>query len=472
MNKLVFILYISIISPIAGISIFTGGPEKKYNNLSENYYRSNFTFNKIELSFSDTLKSCVDCHGDMLEGENVHAPAKSDCQRCHITNGQEHPMEAVAGFNLKADVPTLCYECHDPKNESKFVHDPVMKGNCLGCHDIHKSPNLYLVKANPVSGICYECHQLEIPKGNMIHGAITEGNCTGCHNPHEGKDQHFMKTSRLDRMCGSCHRPIRKQLKQEFTHTPFGKKKCFSCHNGHSAKNADLIDPKTRDLCLSCHEDIHQSIQTAGLTHQALNDDKACSNCHSGHGSAHRGNLVKAEKELCLTCHNNQIINEEYTIKGLKASLAKGNFVHQAITENGCTACHQPHVAELDGLLSAAFPNVSYAEAKIDNFELCFTCHDKRLFASASDTVTNFRNKDYNLHFAHIKGNKGRNCNLCHNVHGAKNKQLIDETVMFGSWAMPINYKPYENGGFCAPGCHEEKEYIRYELPDSLKIRN
>ena len=70
------------------------------------------------------------------------------------------------------------------------------------------------------------------------------------------------------------------------------------------------------------------------------------------------------------------------------------------------------------------------------------------------------------------KNDKGRNCNLCHNVHGATNQHLIENKAWFGNWEMPINYKAFENGGSCAPGCHEEKKYIRYELPDSLKIGN
>ena len=120
--------------------------------------------------------------------------------------------------------------------------------------------------------------------------------------------------------------------------------------------------------------------------------------------------------------------------------------------------------------MSATFPIGSYASAETDNFALCFKCHDETLFASPIDTLTNFRNDNNNLHYAHIKENKGRNCNLCHNMHGSPNQHMIDDKVMFGNWEMPINYKAFENGGSCAPGCHEEKKYIRFVLPDSLNI--
>ena len=116
-------------------------------------YYLNDDFEAIKYITTDSIKDCNECHSDMLEGENVHSPAKKDCQRCHITNGVEHPLEAVVGFNLKTDVPNLCYECHEPKTESEFVHDPIRKGDCLTCHDIHNSPNLYLVKKDPVAGL-------------------------------------------------------------------------------------------------------------------------------------------------------------------------------------------------------------------------------------------------------------------------------------------------------------------------------
>ena len=93
-------------------------------------------------SLTDSTKSCISCHDDLLVDETVHAPAKKDCERCHIDNGTEHPLENSIGFSLKQEVPNLCYECHDPKNEEEHVHSPTGKGECLTCHSPHSSPNL------------------------------------------------------------------------------------------------------------------------------------------------------------------------------------------------------------------------------------------------------------------------------------------------------------------------------------------
>ena len=459
------ILYIFLIG--AGIQV------TDFSGTSNSSYEPNFNVTSPATTVFnlDTLKLCTDCHDKILVNESVHSPAKKDCQRCHVSNGLEHPLDNKLGFSLKQEVPGLCYECHDPKNEKEHVHDPAAKGKCLTCHSPHSSPELYLVTANPVSKLCLDCHDLNIPEDNLVHQAVSDGNCVACHNPHQAKNELFIKSSNTARLCGKCHKSIRKDLKLEHVHAPF-KKDCFACHNGHSSKEAHLSDLTTKDLCISCHEGVHNSIQSASSVHQAINIQETCLNCHSPHSSVEKSILLINEKELCLSCHDKPIVTDTSKIISIGKLLKKGNVIHGTINENGCSVCHQPHASEQHTLLKSHFPERLYAPAEIDRFSLCFNCHDKTLFEAPENSETNFRNKDVNLHYMHIKGDKGRNCTLCHNVHGAVNAHLIEDKTIFGNWEMPINYKAFENGGSCAPGCHEEKKYIRYELPDSLKIGN
>lgn len=420
----------------------------------------------------DSAKSCAKCHDDLLDDENVHAPAKKDCQRCHISTGAEHSQENnIAGFTLKTDVPELCYECHDPKNEEEFVHEPTQKGECLTCHDIHDSPNIYLVKSDPVSTLCYECHELEIPENNLVHGAVTDGDCIGCHNPHQADNKSFMKSSNLGRLCRSCHKSIRKELKKEHLHKPF-KKKCFSCHNGHSSKEANLSDLKTEDLCFSCHEEVHDEIKKSGIVHGAINEKESCLNCHSPHASSEEKILKANEKDMCLSCHDTRITSDSSSIAAIGPLLKEGNTIHGAIKKESCSGCHKPHASDKHTLLTRAFPVENYAPANVDNFDLCFSCHDKQLIENPiTKTATNFRNRDQNLHYVHIHDEKGRNCNLCHDVHGADNKYLIKESTQYGNWQMPIEFEYTDKGGSCLTGCHEKYSYERIVvLPDSLRL--
>ena len=85
----------------------------------------------------------------------------------------------------------------------------------------------------------------------------------------------------------------------------------------------------------------------------------------------------------------------------------------------------------------------------------------KLLDAEETEWGTNFRNGDRNLHQLHINGNKGRNCRMCHNLHGSSQKFLIEEKVGFGNWEMKMNFVPEEQGGSCLPGCHGRLTYKR-----------
>ncbi len=422
---------------------------------------------------ADTVKSCSECHEDKLNEETVHAPAKKDCQRCHIANGAEHPLDNVVGFALKENVPTLCYECHDPKNEKEFVHDPAQKGDCLKCHDIHTSPNLYLVKTDPVGGLCLDCHDLEIPKGNLVHGAVEEGTCTGCHNPHQANNEALLNTTKLDRLCRKCHKPIRKEFKKEFVHDPFKKKDCFACHQPHSSKEAHLSDMKTQDLCFSCHEDTHNSIAAANVVHGAVNETNTCLNCHKPHASAEKKILFANEKEVCLSCHDKAIEAVSGNIEAISPHLKEGNTVHGPIALGECAVCHKPHASQEHTLLTLSFPDDQYVVADPVNFGLCFDCHDDQLFASpTTESATNFRNGEQNLHYLHVQGNRGRNCNLCHDMHGSENKYLIKKKTRYGNWNMPIEFELTDKGGSCLTGCHERYSYERLVLQDSVNLVN
>ena len=402
--------------------------------------------------------------------EEAHNPAKKDCSRCHVTNGQEHPLENVAGFSLSNEIPNLCYECHLPKNDETFVHEPTGEGKCMLCHSPHSSPNLYLVKANPVSTLCLECHDLHIPEGNLIHQAVVDGNCQACHNPHQAENDKFLASSSQSRLCRSCHKEIRAELREPNVHPPF-KSECLSCHKPHSSKESHLLDIKPKDLCLSCHEEIHESLQNTAKIHGAIDEGESCLNCHSPHSSSHEKILLSEDKILCLTCHNKTIVTSTGTKRDIAQLLKKGNTIHGAIEKEGCVFCHKGHTSNEHALLTFSFPAGSYAPADANNFALCFQCHDQKLIAEEpGNMTTNFRNDQVNLHAVHIKGQKGRNCNLCHNVHGASNDHLIDDRVSFGNWDMPVNYTQEEHGGSCAPGCHEKKTYERIDTLDFIHL--
>jgi predicted CXXCH cytochrome family protein len=427
-------------------------------NLSLDSPSSDSSFHRIEKL--DTTKTCTFCHEEILKSEEVHSPVKKDCERCHISTGVDHPESGDLAFNLENQVPDLCYSCHDRKDEYESVHDPIQKGDCLTCHSAHGSDHLYLLKADPVSNLCYECHDLNISENDHIHGAVEEGQCQGCHDPHQSDNDHLL-TFEGPSLCRSCHRDTRGKLRLENVHQPF-KEDCFLCHKPHSSKEAHLADLPVKELCSSCHEEFFTGLTDSQHVHGALEGAESCIECHSPHSSDISGILKKENKDLCLDCHNKEYHSDDGTIPNIAEQLTESKVIHPPIEDGGCISCHEPHSANENQLLVASFPSTTYTKADPSNFELCFQCHNEQLFANAeADTTTQFRNGNENLHFVHMNGEKGRNCTVCHETHGSMKESLITESTKFGNWDMPVRYTKLEDGGSCATGCHSEKTYSR-----------
>jgi predicted CXXCH cytochrome family protein len=249
--------------------------------------------------------------------------------------------------------------------------------------------------------------------------------------------------------CIECHGDL---VEGTVLHYP-AEDACDNCHEstGASHPSADSLGFRLMDsppaLCFNCHEE-----STAHAhSHQPVVEGN-CLDCHEAHGSNQPALLLKDEKELCLGCHK----HISRLVRGSKMQ------VHTAISDMGCMTCHQAHGSEFRALLVDAYPAEDYLAASTENFGLCFLCHDTDILdAEETEWATGFRNGKQNLHRLHINGNKGRNCRMCHNIHGSPQLYLVEERVSFGSWEMKLNFVPEEQGGSCFPGCHGKLSYQR-----------
>lgn len=104
-----------------------------------------------------------------------HAPyASRDCGGCH--NLQE-------GLRLWAQGAELCWRCHQKADfEGEYLHGPVAVGDCVFCHDPHKSEYEDLLTAKG-GGLCLECHRRQ--DLGELHSGVGE-ECLSCHDPHRG----------------------------------------------------------------------------------------------------------------------------------------------------------------------------------------------------------------------------------------------------------------------------------------------
>lgn len=260
--------------------------------------------------------------------------------------------------------------------------------------------------------------------------------------------------------CLECHEDL---LNKEMKHYP-AEDACDNCHEATGATHpfGDSLGFRLMDsspaLCYYCHEEA----EAFAFAHTPVMEGQ-CLDCHDAHASSRSSLLLDTETELCLSCHDRDY-GKDGKGTGNIGKLIRGSqrVVHTAITEMGCTTCHQAHGSEFPSLLADSYPEEDYVPSEAENFGICFLCHDSDILeAEESEWATGFRQGKVNLHRVHIQGNKGRNCRMCHNIHGSAKPFLIEESVVFGSWEMPLHFVPSPEGGSCLTGCHKKLSYTR-----------
>ncbi len=123
----------------------------------------------------------------------VHQPRK-DCSLCHDRSRQR--VFSSKTYLIKP-VPELCYECHaDYTTSASYVHGPVAVGQCLLCHNPHRSRIEHLLE-EPQPQLCYLCHNIDTVKIIPAHLAKPEFACTDCHDAHTSSIKYLLKEASL-----------------------------------------------------------------------------------------------------------------------------------------------------------------------------------------------------------------------------------------------------------------------------------
>ncbi|NOX90394.1 MAG: hypothetical protein GXO77_15395 [Calditrichaeota bacterium] len=416
-----------------------------------------FSFVLFSAGFADENDCAASgCHQDLFQAEDIHPPMEEDCSSCHESNENKHPDSEGPEFTLSDEVPDLCYNCHDQKDNLTNVHPPVEEGACLDCHSPHSSQKDYLILGEKDESICMNCHDPD--EGKVIHPPYEDRECTECHDPHQTIRPSLLKSERPE-LCFECHDDFREKLNMSSVHPAF-EGDCLDCHNPHVSQVEYLLASRVPDLCFDCHESQSPSDSSKYKVHGVQKEGMPCMSCHDPHASENEPILKDDNAKVCLSCHSPGRLGVKWSAIDMASIIRNAKVTHPPLEDDGCLDCHQVHQEKFPYLLVAKFPATAYAVGKAENFALCFECHDSAIIKKRS-RVTNFRNGKENLHAFHVNRQKGRSCALCHEVHGSKAPHLIADKVRFGEWKMPINYKATPNGGSCAPGCHIPKTYKR-----------
>ncbi|HEG43395.1 hypothetical protein LCGC14_2713040 [marine sediment metagenome] len=122
----------------------------------------------------------------------THVPYET----CDISCHGERKQGYSGSVSMPVEPPQLCFQCHEDKDYSSIsipVHGPVAVGECLYCHDPHKSTNEHILRM-PAPELCFQCHNpLQI---KLIEGHQEFTNCFTCHYGHTSTDKHLLRQGR------------------------------------------------------------------------------------------------------------------------------------------------------------------------------------------------------------------------------------------------------------------------------------
>ncbi len=134
----------------------------------------------------------------------------------------------------------MCYDCHtDYTISAPFVHNPVAVGQCLICHNPHKSKTEHLLK-EPEPKLCYQCNDITpyTVSTPFVHAPVAVGQCLICQNPHKSKTEHLLKEPEPE-LCYQCH--IVKEIEIIPAHLTKLSYVCTDCHEAHASSIKYLL---------------------------------------------------------------------------------------------------------------------------------------------------------------------------------------------------------------------------------------
>ncbi len=405
------------------------------------------------------------CHPKFDEGKFLHGPFQAGfCVACHNPHGSEQK-----NF-LKHFGATLCFSCHDEAEnmakESEHVHFPVLKGECTSCHDPHKSKLEYHLKRETIAGLCAGCHGEVFTSHSVLHEPVESGDCTVCHVPHISENKGLLSDNGND-LCFKCHTVRKEEFQSANVHEPVAKD-CTLCHDPHGSEtvthlrgekdengNYIPVEKPIKELCLGCHRkldpEVVDQIENGTIQHDPVLKGE-CTLCHTPHSTNHKKQLKAPLSEICYSCHQK-----------MKELITGSMYRHGPVRTDDCAQCHLPHGADNHDLLRANFSKKYANEFNIENFALCFNCHNPDMVLNNKSEITGFKNGSNNLHYLHVNRKKnGRNCNTCHNIHASDQEKHIREKVPFNRrFSIKIEFTKTDTGGGCVVGCHKPRKYDR-----------
>jgi predicted CXXCH cytochrome family protein len=303
-----------------------------------------------------------------------------------------------------------------------------------------------------------------LPPGQAVstHAPFEAGDCSICHASSNPRAPGPV-TTKGTALCTECHGEVAAMQARSVKHPP-AQAACTTCHNPHNGRHPKMLHDEVTALCAGCHASVKALADAAPVKHGALTTGRACANCHNPHGSDVEKLLVALPFDVCMRCHGEGVRDwNGKLLVDMKRYLEANSSWHAPVAAKDCSVCHEVHGSKNFRLLVAPFPPTFYAPFNLENYALCFTCHDEQMVTTReTTTLTGFRNGKKNLHFVHVnRPDRGRTCRACHEVHASNQQHHIREGVPYGAKGtiLRLHYTPARNGGSCTRTCHATRSY-------------
>ena len=406
--------------------------------LSCHEVRVNRDVTRVKLITTTTQALCLSCHDEkkVQAGQTIHPPAVRDCVKCHDPHTSANPNQLLKAISGATGQENLCLSCHNigvnvPKDGSRHA---ALDMGCDTCHLTHKNGDRTKIEfaahlKKDVPALCLDCHDVKDESLQKAHlnQPFATANCLQCHNPHASAKpklmQTFLHVPFESKMCDSCHQAAKdgkvvlansdtralcvschdeqaKKIESAKVQHPGAMGECVACHNPHGGKTPGFLQPDPVSACLACHSDQSEQMKKAHLHQPAA--VQGCATCHEPHGGENQHLLRAANtNQLCLECHGPEItakkldaehlvtifngavkLPEDYFRKVplLPIKYGRGHpterhpvsdvmdpaDVTKVLKPVNCLSCHQPHSSAQPSLL---------AKDQANNMAFCMTCH-------------------------------------------------------------------------------------------------
>ncbi len=234
---------------------------------------------------SASRELCLSCHDDFAKKMNsatiIHPPVKKEpCTSCHNPHSSSWPNLLKQGM---PDLCAGCHrETVKKIKNAKVPHKPVTEGKlCSSCHSSHFSKVKGLQLFDDEKNTCLVCHSSDKlgkpPLANIkkdlegkkyLHGPIKKGLCGGCHSSHGSDFPHILTGNYPSdfyvpfkedsySFCLRCHDKNMVNFAETTIYTKFRNgsrnlhyvhvnnskgRSCRACHESHASGGPKLIN--------------------------------------------------------------------------------------------------------------------------------------------------------------------------------------------------------------------------------------